>query len=198
MTGPDKKTLAVYAAHAARYGGLTRDAATQAHLEHFIAALPKGGAALDLGCGAGWAAARMQAAGLTVTALDASPEMVAETRTRYGVPARVASFESLAAANAFDGVWAHFSLLHAARTTFGTHLEAIHRALRSGGLFVLAMKLGLGESRDRLGRRYTYYNPTDLRRHLSGAGFTIRSDDISPSVGYDGTPCDRIVIFAHA
>ncbi|MEX5728402.1 SAM-dependent methyltransferase [Rhodovulum iodosum] len=197
MSGPDRETLAIYGARAAEYATHDRGAGTAGRLARFIAALPEGGTALDLGCGPGWAAAEMVRAGLDVTAMDASPAMAAQAQAQYGLEVRVAPFEALDEEAAYDGVWAHFSLLHAPRAAFAGHLAALRRALRPGGTLVIAMKLGEGEGRDRLGRFYTYYSRDALERHLSEAGFDVDTVEVAPSVGFDGTPGEVAVIFAH-
>lgn len=197
MSGADAKTMAVYGARAADYATHDRGAATAGRLARFIASLPEGGSALDLGCGPGWGAAAMRSAGLRVTAMDASPEMAAEARAQYGLDVRVAPFEALEEVAAYDGIWAHFSLLHAPRAAFPVHLAALRRALRPGGRLVIAMKLGTGEARDRLGRFYSYYGRDELERLLAEAGFTVQDVEVEPSVGFDGTPGDVAVIFAH-
>jgi SAM-dependent methyltransferase len=184
----DARTLSVYAERAQDYSEIHHGAATAGRLAAFIAALPRCGAALDLGCGPGWAAAEMRAMGLAVTALDACPEMARVAMERYGLAVTVAPFEALDARDAFDGVWAHFSLVHAPRAALPRHLAAIRSALRPGGLLAVAMKLGDGAGRDRLGRLYTYVSVADFRDLLGAAGFTLESEEVAPVTGFDGTP----------
>ncbi|MBN2907126.1 MAG: class I SAM-dependent methyltransferase [Rhodobacteraceae bacterium] len=182
--------MAVYDAKAAEYSQIHHGDATAGRLDGFVATLPPGGAVLDLGCGPGWAAAAMRDAGMAVTAMDASREMAQVARARHGLDVRVASFSELDDVAAFDGVWAHFSLLHAPRDALPAHLAAIHRALRPDGQLYLVMKLGKGEGRDRLGRLYTYVSMDELRALLTGAGFRIEAEEVAPTMGFDGTPDD--------
>jgi SAM-dependent methyltransferase len=136
MTGAggtaDARTLAFYDSDAAAYAEWSAEISPRAHLQRFVAALPEGGAALDLGCGGGWAAAEMMAAGLSATALDASAGLVARARAR-GVPAEVGRFEDLEAVAAFDGIWISFSLLHAPLADWPGVLARAARALKPGG-----------------------------------------------------------------
>ncbi|PTW51531.1 class I SAM-dependent methyltransferase [Rhodovulum kholense] len=192
----DARTLAVYAARAEAYSAIHHGQVAQDRLAAFIARLPKGGAALDLGCGPGWAAAEMAAAGLRVTALDACPEMAAAARARYGIKVEVAGFADLAAEAAFDGIWAHFSLLHAPRAALPAHLAAIARALRPGGVFAVAMKQGQGEARDRIGRLYTYVAPADFRGEVTRAGLTVEAEETEPGTGFDGSPFASLYLLA--
>lgn len=141
--------------------------------------------------------AEMAAAGLSVDATDAAPQMVAMAGRLSGVTARVASFGDIAGEDVHDGIWANFSLLHAPRAGIPRHLAALHRALRPGGLFHIGMKPGTGERRDSLGRLYTYYTAVELHAHLTEAGFTPFSSRTGRDRGLAGTVGDWITMAAH-
>ncbi|KPP90583.1 MAG: Methylase involved in ubiquinone/menaquinone biosynthesis [Rhodobacteraceae bacterium HLUCCA08] len=192
----DPRTIAAYDAraqdYAERFG--TEDA-PGASLRRFADALPPGGHVLDLGCGPGTSAARLMAMGFALDALDASAEMVRLARAR-SVPARQAGFDDLDASAAYDGVWANFSLLHAPRADLPGHLAAIARALKSGGLLHIGMKLGTGQARDRLDRRYTYVARDELAELLVRAGFTLLCEHHFEEAGLAGTIDPGIVILA--
>lgn len=196
MSGVDPQTLAIYSARASDYSEIHHGDDTDRRLSAFIALLPDGGTALDLGCGPGWAAARMRDAGLKVTAMDACPEMAEVAAARHGLQVRVAPFTALDEVAAYDGVWAHFSLLHAPRASLPDHFAALHRALRPGGHLLVAMKLGTGEGRDRLGRLYTYVGADELRGLLRTAGFTVTAEEIARTMGFDGTPGESAFLTA--
>lgn len=196
--GIDAQTLAIYSDKAADYSQIHHGDETDRRLGAFIDLLPPGGAALDLGCGPGWAAARMRDAGLRVAAMDACPEMAEVARDRHGLAVRVAPFDALDEADAYDGVWAHFSLLHAPRAALPGHFNAIRRALHPGGRLMVAMKLGQGEGRDRLGRLYTYVGVQELRGLLETAGFAIEAQEIARTTGFDGTPGESVFATARA
>ncbi|WP_226782147.1 class I SAM-dependent methyltransferase [Oceaniglobus trochenteri] len=195
MSG-DPQTLAVYAAHHAQYAALTEPASARDSLRRFIARLPRGGAALDLGCGPGHAAAEMARAGLVTTAFDLSPEMVALAASHPGVKAMKASFDDLKDEAAFHGIWANFSLLHAPRAAFPGHLDRICRALKPGGILHLGMKTGTGTDRDALGRLYTYYSADDLVAHLDRAGLTAEPPRHGKGRGLAGTTDPHVIILA--
>lgn len=169
----DRETLDVYDAQADDYVRMmTDEAAKDIRIAEFIAACPVGGDVLDLGCGPGTYARLMAEAGLNVTALDGSAEMARRAAEIPGVDARHGYFEDVSDENAYDGIWASFSLLHAPRAAFPGHLDRLRRALRPGGVFFIGMKTGTGEGRDDLGRFYTYYSADDLDAGLRRAGFT--------------------------
>ena len=195
----DAATRDVYDAEAARYAAMT-DAHNRAdpRLADFMAALPAGGAVLDLGCGPGASSVIMAQAGLEVEAMDASAEMVRLASAHPGVSACQAAFSDLKDEDVYDGIWANFSLLHAKRSDFPNHLAAIHRALKPNGVFYIAMKLGQGEGPDRLGRFYSYYSEEDLKTYLQKAGFTVTARRLGSGTGLDGSVSDWIGLAAHA
>lgn len=192
----DEKTLAVYAAKAADYARLVARDRPGRHLSAFIAALPEGGRALDLGCGVGDATVHMVAAGLEVDAWDASPEMIAIAATKPGVSPELRRFEDLDANSVYDGIHANFSLLHASRADWPRHLAKISRALKPGGHFHLGTKLGEGEKRDALGRFYAYFSDAELTRMLAEAGMTILTRATGEEAGLAGTVDPYIIMLA--
>ena len=194
---PDSETLLVYDAMADQYAAVTADAGADPLLAGFIDALPTGAQVLDLGCGPGIIAAHMARVGLSVTATDASREMVALAAGSSGVTARLATFDDITEEDAYDGIWANFSLLHAARVDMPRHLTALHRALKPGGLLHIALKSGTGAHRDTLGRLYTYYTADELETLLIAAGFTPFSSATGRDTGLSGEMADWIAISAH-
>lgn len=197
MTDPLKTTLDVYDAKAASYAELVGDSKDPA-FEAFVAALPDGGHVLDLGCGPGHTAALLAKEGLRVTATDGSTEMVKLAGQHPGVTALQASFDDIGGQDLYDGIWASFSLLHAPKTAFPTHLSALHRAAKPGARLHLGMKLGTGEGPDSIGRYYAYYTQDELYDHLRNAGFTPLSHLTGTAVGLSGSNDPWIAIAAHA
>lgn len=182
----DPKTLAVYAAQTARYAGITSSARETEAMQAFLANLPADGHVLDLGCGPGTHAASMQERGITVTAWDASPEFVHMAADK-GLDAHVKGFADLSEVEAFDGIWASFSLLHTPKSEHAIHIAAMARALRTGGLLYLGMKVGEGEARDGLGRFYSYVTRPELEGLVKEAGLTPISCLEGETEGLAGT-----------
>lgn len=194
----DPETISVYNEQADKYANIVSpDALKDPHLEAFIKACASGGHVLDLGCGPGASSAIMADAGLRVDATDASEVMIDKAAKHPGVTAWQASFDQIAGEDLYDGIWASFSLLHAPRDSFPTHLSALHKALKPGAPFVIGLKLGTGMSRDRLGRLYTYYTESELTARLTESGFTVAGHDTGRGPGLDGTDSDWIVMRAH-
>jgi SAM-dependent methyltransferase len=193
----DAKTIAVYDARAGDYADRFAVSQPDRHLQRFIAALPKGAHVLDLGCGPANAAAFMRAAGLKPDAVDASPGMVALANQRHAIGARLATFDDIDGVAVYDGIWASFSLLHAARDDLPRHLSAIHKALKPQGIFHIGMKTGTGAARDRIDRLYTYVSRPELLGLLAEAGFTVTDVSEGTEVGLAGTNDPFIIVGAH-
>ncbi len=194
----DHRTLEVYDRRAAQYGDMVSAEDEGSALGRFTAEMPKGGRVLDLGCGPGHHAARMQAEGLVVEAWDGSVEMISMALNRHGITARHASFDDLDTAARFDGIWASFSLLHASKAQFAHHLHSCHRALKSGGTLYLGMKTGTGEKRDGLGRFYAFYTQAELEACLARAGFTPFHFHTGSAKGLAGDKAPYIDILSRA
>lgn len=195
----DKETLSVYAEKADEYAELTNDVISDDPLlRAFIAAIPEGGCVLDLGCGPGAAAAEMAKAGLSVQAYDPVPQMVLLANRYDGVTAREAGFDDVSGIAVYDGIWANFSLLHAPRADLPKHLGRISEALKSGGVFHIAIKTGTGSHRDGLGRLYTYYTEDELAGLLADAGLTVTGRREGRDKGLAGDVSPWIALTARA
>ncbi|MFD0859137.1 methyltransferase domain-containing protein [Roseovarius aquimarinus] len=193
----DAETLVVYAAKARDYAEMTADLSGDRHLAAFIAAMPESARVLDLGCGPGRAAGQMADRAMIVDAVDAVPEMVDMAAAHPGVTAWQADFDEIGGVDIYDGIWANFSLVHAPRADLPRHLAALKAALKAGGLLHVGMKTGTGETRDALGRLYTYVTEAELRALLAEAGFRPAQSWTGRDIGLDGTPADWVVIHSH-
>ena len=185
MTTEDRATIAVYERSVREYAALTGQAGSEP-VEAFASAVTAGGTVLDWGCGPGHDAARLTALGFEVDAVDASAAMIAHAIDRHGLSARRETFDELDAVDAYDGVWANFSLLHAPRAAMPRHLRAAWLASRAGGACYVSIKCGVGERRDALGRRYSYYTEPELRALMREAGFAVIERFGGESRGLDG------------
>jgi trans-aconitate methyltransferase len=91
---------------------------------------------LDLGCGDGVLTQKIVAAGATVVAVDAGPDMVTAARAR-GIDARVMDGQKLTFSGEFDAVFSN-AALHWMRDQQAV-LAGVRRALKPGGRFVAEM-----------------------------------------------------------
>jgi SAM-dependent methyltransferase len=137
--------------------------------EEFEQFLP-GKRILDVGCGAGDHSLYFMNRGLSVTAIDISPGMVALAKAQ-GVDAKVMDMEDMAFPQLFDGIWAVTSLLHIPKARAPAVISRMHDLLDHRGMLYLCMKRGDGEGmlKDHEGERFfAYYQPDELRRLCRG------------------------------
>jgi len=158
-----------------------------ATLQSFIDLMPRGGSVLDLGCGPGAASAHMRDAGLSPDPIDASTGMIAIAVKKFGLPARVGSFDDIAGTDVYDGIWANFSLLHAARDDLPHYLKALCKATKPGGIIHIGMKTGDGTDRDAIERLYTYVTVSELSGLLANAGYQVIYTKEGREAGLAGT-----------
>jgi SAM-dependent methyltransferase len=92
---------------------------------------------LDLGCGDGVLAAKLQSLGCDVLGVDASAAQVEATKN-LGVPAQTVDGENLSFENEFDAVFSN-AALHWMRNNPDAVISGVHRALRPGARFVAEM-----------------------------------------------------------
>ncbi|MGI9513891.1 MAG: class I SAM-dependent methyltransferase [Anderseniella sp.] len=182
----DDETIAAYNNQVDAYAELTGSGSPDPLLVAFAAQVKPGGHVLDLGCGPANEAAELRSRNFSIDAVDASPEMVRLANQTHNIGARVASFDDIDETAAYDGIWANFSLLHAPAEAFPRHLAALYRALKPGGCFHIAMKLGTGSARDKLGRHYSYYSQSALSDHLTRAGFAVEDASTGEIMGLAG------------
>lgn len=192
----DEETVSVYDTRADDYADMVASTEVDEHLVAFMDELPSGGHVLDLGCGPGHAAATMTAAGFDVDAWDASEGMVRLAADTSGVRIERRDFDSLDAVDAYDGIFANFSLLHARKAEMPDLLGRIARALRPGGVLHLALKTGTGERRDAIGRFYSYYEESELEGLLTRSGLGIASRATGSGRGLDGSDASWIIVRA--
>lgn len=183
----DQKTIAFYDSAADRYDNLLSTGKVSESLQSFMAMLPAGGAVLDLGCGPARASVHMHAAGFRPDPVDASQGMIELANKAHDIGARQLTFDEIDMVDAYDGVWANFSLLHAPKPDLPRHIAAIATALRDGGVFHIGMKVGQGEQRDHIERLYTYVTVAELESLLTDARFEIIAVEEGQEVGMAGT-----------
>ena len=186
MTAHDPKTLDFYATEAPRYHARSI-APINCELPGFLARLAPGASILELGCGSGRDAAYMEASGFAVDPTDGVREMAALATERLGRPARVMRFDQLDAIEAYDAIYASYSLLHVPRVGLADVLQCINAALRPGGWHMATFKSGGQEGRDTFDRYFNYLAPEEARAfyEASGQWQTIELTE-GEGKGYDG------------
>lgn len=99
---------------------------------------------LDVGCGTGVATAALAAAGLDVTGINLSPNMIEQARQHYpGLPFRVGSMLELDVADgSIGGLCAWYSIIHVPDSHLAAVFAEFHRVLVPGGVVLLAFQVG--------------------------------------------------------
>lgn len=180
----DANTISFYDREADAYA-IFRKRSPQ--LDAFISRLAIGANVLELGCGAGHDAEALIAAGMTVTATDASSKLAARASQKIGRPVRVMRFDELSDIEAFDGVWANACLLHVPSGALSRVLANVRDSLRDGGVFFASFNAGNGEDRDQLGRYYNFPDRFELERYFAAAGpWKALAIEEGFGGGYDG------------
>ncbi|HEX6511150.1 MAG TPA: class I SAM-dependent methyltransferase [Chloroflexota bacterium] len=135
---------------------------------------------LDLGCGPGQDAMRMQRHGLEVLGIDLSEGMVRRARKK-GVEARIGDYQALdLPPNSFDGVWAARSLQHLPKKDLPPVLATIAALLAPGGRLYMVVYEGEGEGSlasdldyYTVQRYFAFYRQPEVRALLVQAGFRV-------------------------
>jgi len=192
----DQRTIALYDAKAAEYADLVVSEKADTQLQAFMDLLPKGGTVLDLGCGPAFASVKLREAGFHPDPVDASIGMVKMANDRFDIGARQMTFDALDMVDAYDGIWANFSLLHAARADLPRHFAALSKASRDNSILHVGMKTGTGSKRDRIARMYTYVTEDELSELMEDAGFSVIGKDTGEDTGFDGTMAKWVVMRA--
>ena len=194
----DIKTLQVYETQSSKYlENVTKEHPSKT-LKYFAANLPNKSNVLDYGCGPGLSAEYLANLGHTVTAFDASQNMLELVPKHERIKSYQATFDTFSENEIFDGIWASFSLLHAKRRDFPHLLTSIKRALKPYGLFSIGLKLGTGEKRDKLGRRYTFVSQNELDQLLKSSGFNVFDNILGNDIGLDGEMSEWVFVYAKA
>ena len=146
--------------------------------DRFVAALPKGGTVLDLGCGSGSPVAlNMTACGLDVTGVDASPSLVALCRERMPGQRWIAGdMRAPPVAEQFDGVLAWDSFFHLTPGDQRHMFEvfAKHSGSRSVVMFNTGSAYGEAVGSYRGDPLYhASLDPAEYKRLLDEIGFSV-------------------------
>ncbi|MEO0618763.1 MAG: methyltransferase domain-containing protein [Pseudomonadota bacterium] len=192
----DNATIAFYDANARDYAEASHETRDEKQLARFCDLVRAGGTVCDLGSGNGWASAALRDAGFNVHPIDGSTGLAREAKSRFDLDVTVMPFEEFAARDAYDGIWAAWSLHHAKRASFPSLLARVVGALRSDGVLYLAMKGGSGEKRDSLDRLYAYYSTDELKAELTTNGMEMLDCQTFDGDGFDGSRTPMHMILA--
>ena len=182
----DQETVNVYDKKISDYKKLISKELKDTNLDIFINMIESGGKVLDLGCGTGSASLELSKRGFLPFPVDASLEMIKVAEALLKIKARKISFDEIDEHNFYHAIWANFSLLHTTKNKFSDILKILFSALKEKGILFFSLKQGVGESRDKLGRFYSYYEKSEVEKYLEKAAFQTKKYTEGVSVGLAG------------
>ena len=182
----DQETVNVYDKKISDYKKLISKELKDTNLDIFINMIESGGKVLDLGCGTGSASLELSKNGFLPFPVDASLEMIKVAEALLKIKARKISFDEIDEHNFYHAIWANFSLLHTTKNKFSDILKILFSALKEKGILFFSLKRGVGESRDKLGRFYSYYEKSEVEKYLEKATFQTKRYTEGVSVGLAG------------
>ena len=181
----DQETVDTYNKHISDYKEPMSNEAKDTNLDIFMKMIVSKGKVLDLGCGTGSASLALLKRGFAPFPIDASQEMIKVAESLLKIKARKISFDEIDEHDFYDAIWANFSLLHTPKKQFRDILQKLFSALKKEGLF-FSLKRGEWESRDRLGRFYSYYRKKEVEKFLEKANFQTKKFTKGSSIGLVG------------
>ncbi len=174
-------------------------------LDRFATSVRDAGPACDMGCGPGQIAKYLHERDVQVCGVDLSPAMVEQARRLTpGVEFRQGDMMALDVPDgAWAGIAAFYSIIHIPRGDMAQALGELRRALRPGGLLLLAFHLGdetihLDDWWDRkVCVDFFFFRSAEMEGYLTSAGFEIEEiierEPYSPEVEHQSR---RAYIFA--
>ncbi len=192
----DNETIKFYNKNADQYSAWRFKEGEDKAQTTFLKHLGCCGHILDLGCGTGEKALWFRKNGLTITAVDASKEMLKYLQNVNGISSLQMDIADLHLNEKFDGIWASFSLQHLRKTDQNIIIKDIPTLLKKGGIFYLGIHEGNQSYRDELGRLYVPRTESDLEYAFSTHKLSIIEIFKEKTSSFDGKPINVMHIFS--
>lgn len=175
-------------------------------LEEFAASLATGSLIVDIGCGPGFDASALAAAGHRVIGLDFTFAMLQRAKSRHSSVVQADMRALPLESGSVDAVWSSYALLHIPAEDLGATIAGVRRILRPDGRVCLIFAAGVNDAasdvsteledveyRPELTRTYVYVQPTYVRELMTSAGFVIDTFGAEP-----GASRGAFWVLAHA
>jgi SAM-dependent methyltransferase len=175
-----------YQSYANKYHDKTFLVDPSSFLSPLVTRLTAGAVVLDVGCGSGRDLLWLKNRGFAVTGFERSPALAELARKNAGCEVIEGDFTThdFSAIQA-DAVILIGALVHVPQSDFEAVLRNIAAALKAGGLMLITVKEGEGQSQGADGRIFYLYQDPDLRAIFAALGFAVL--DFSRDVSQMGT-----------
>lgn len=169
VTSVSHQNIQYYNAHAKAFFDSTINVDMQPLYQLFLPHVKVGGHILDAGCGSGRDSKAFAAQGFTVSAMDASEELVKQASEFLGFAVEHKTFQQINEQNCYDAIWCCASLLHVPFTELSDVFSRLSAALKSGGVMYVSFKYGEPNlaPREHNGRAFTDFNEQALQTLLA-------------------------------
>lgn len=162
----------------------------------FTELVDRGASVLDVGCGTGVATATLAAAGLDVTGIDLSPNMIAQAQQHNpGLEFRIGSMLDLEVADgSVGGLCAWYSIIHVPDEHLPRAFAEFRRVLGPDGVLLLAFQVG-DEPRvltdfdgEQVDLTFIRRRPEAVAQLLSTSGFRVYAETVRQPDDTESTP----------
>ena len=191
----DQKTIDFYNLKSLEYSTWSSKHRKDEILIKFTDMLPKKSKILDLGCGAGHDSIYFVSKEFSVTALDASQNILETIPKHPNIEIINSDFVSFDNKMKFSGIWSSFSLQHIKKKYLFSTLTFLEKCLFQKGIFYIGIHEGNNEVRDSLGRYYSYYEKDEILENSNKACFRLISFIRNKSKSYDGDDINVMHLF---
>ena len=186
-----RESIQTYDKYAKFYADFTSEKIFQFQLNKFISFIPRGGKALDAGCGAGRDVGYFDEEGLDVLGIDMSEGLLNEAKERFPeskfekMDFQKTSFQE----ESFDGIWCMASLSDVPKKETNKAIKEFKRIIKPDGIIYAATKKGEGEGlikKQKYGdspRFYSLFTQEELEKIFINEGFEIISSMTSDDNG---------------
>lgn len=134
--------------------------------KQFLSRLKKNSYILDFGCGSGRDTKYFMEHGYRVDAIDGSVELCRLASQYTGLQVKNMSFQELAEADKYDGIWACASILHLTVDELADVMQKMADALKKNGIIYTSFKYGTFTG-ERNGRFFTDMTEEKFNEFLS-------------------------------